>query len=196
MRRMVDRHAGSGAVLEEIRREVGGILTEMNQTTERNIELVEDSVSRLRTVIDQADRRLAILKRETEKHENSGIVYSHLSSAARPMVRDTEPELVKSDDPVKTGSTATDSVAPDTSEARRPTDGATPVHETSAPSMDNEPSESQQAGNGEGVVINDLPLKERVMGLYRQGIPIDRIASRVDTAVSEVELIVSLSERR
>jgi hypothetical protein len=51
-------------------------------------------------------------------------------------------------------------------------------------------------GDGGDVVAGaELPLRDRALGLYRQGIPIERIASRLGTTVSEIELIVSLGER-
>ena len=46
------------------------------------------------------------------------------------------------------------------------------------------------------VAPGPVPLKERVLTLYRQGMPVERIAARVGTAVSEIELIVSLNERK
>ena len=178
-RRMVDRRTGSAAVMDEIRREVGSILTEMNQTTERNIELLEDRVTRLKEVVDQADRRLGTLRRETQKQENAEMVYSHLGRVARPA-------------------------------AGRASGGSPPLEQrpgesTLAEGADQPPVNDRAQSNGNAQPIDETegepdnrtepPLKDRALGLYRQGISVDRIASRLKTTVSEIELIVSLGER-
>jgi hypothetical protein len=67
------------AVLESIREEVDRIIVELNSTTDRNITLLEDKVQSLTTLIEQADKRIGILRREIEKHELAGKVYSELA---------------------------------------------------------------------------------------------------------------------
>lgn len=160
IRRMIDRRADSAAVMDEIRREVGAILTEMNQTTERNIELIEDRVARLQELIEQADRRLGTLRRETQKQEKADMVYSHLSRVAGAPLTDgsNEPSMKNPDKSIS-------------------------------------PAEPIDTPEGNADTETPVSLKDRVLDLYRQGIPIERIASRVGTAVSEIELIVSLGER-
>ncbi|MCK4515686.1 MAG: hypothetical protein KAU31_10535 [Spirochaetaceae bacterium] len=164
IRRMVDRRASSTAVMDEIRREVGAILTEMNQTTERNIELIEDRVTRLQELIVQADRRLGTLRRETQKQEKAEMVYSHLSRVARSA----------GSPPADGGNESSTNKGAQSSGGAEPSDASGEVAQTAT----------------------SVPLKDRVLDLYRQGIPIERIASRVGTAVSEIELIVSLGERQ
>jgi len=75
------------AVLESIREEVDRIIVELNSTTDRNITLLEDKVQSLTTLIEQADKRIGILRREIEKHELAGKVYSELAEK-----RGKEPE--------------------------------------------------------------------------------------------------------
>ena len=77
------------AILESIREEVDRIIVELNSTTDRNITLLEDKVQSLSTLLEQADKKIGILRREIEKHELSGKVYSEL---ARNGKRVTEPE--------------------------------------------------------------------------------------------------------
>jgi hypothetical protein len=77
------------AILESIREEVDRIIVELNSTTDRNITLLEDKVRGLSTLLEQADKKIGILRREIEKHELSGKVYSEL---ARDGKRVQEPE--------------------------------------------------------------------------------------------------------
>jgi DNA-binding NarL/FixJ family response regulator len=67
------------AILESIREEVDRIIVELNSTTDRNITLLEDKVQSLTTVLEQADKKIGVLRREIEKHELSGKVYSELA---------------------------------------------------------------------------------------------------------------------
>ncbi|MEE8441034.1 MAG: hypothetical protein V3S41_04870 [Spirochaetia bacterium] len=163
---MIDRHTGSAAAMDEIRREVGAILTEMNQTTERNIALIEDRLKRLQELIGQADQRLGNLRREARRQESSEMVYSHLSRVVRPVGPQSSP----------------------TEGADEPAAGGRAESVGSAQSSDGPENDSETGA--------EMSLKDRVLDLYRQGLPIERIASRVGTAVSEIELIVSLGERQ
>jgi Mg2+ and Co2+ transporter CorA len=74
-------------VLESIREEVDRIIVELNSTTDRNITLLEDKVQSLTSLIEQADKKISILRREIEKHELAGKVYSELAEK-----RTKEPE--------------------------------------------------------------------------------------------------------
>ena len=67
------------AILESIREEVDRIIVELNSTTARNITLLEDKVRDLSALLEKADKKIGILKREIEKHELSGKVYSELA---------------------------------------------------------------------------------------------------------------------
>ena len=77
------------AILESIREEVDRIIVELNSTTDRNITLLEDKVQSLSTLLEQADKKIGILRREIEKHELSAKVYSDLARSGK---RIEEPE--------------------------------------------------------------------------------------------------------
>jgi IS30 family transposase len=71
------------SVLASIREEIDRIIVELNSTTDRNITLMEDKVQVLTELLDRADRKIGVLKREIEKHEMSGKVYSELAAHAQ-----------------------------------------------------------------------------------------------------------------
>lgn len=78
-------------VLESIREEVDRIIVELNSTTDRNITLLEDKVQSLTSLIEQADKKISILRREIEKHELAGKVYTEL---AEKRIKDPEEQDV------------------------------------------------------------------------------------------------------
>lgn len=165
--------------MEEIRREIGAIITEMNQTTERNIELIEDRIGRLKKLIEAADKRVVVMRREAERRDRAEETYSRLGRTLQ----------VLPESPPATDSRRSDPV-PDT-DPREPL----PVEEGVIPGRP--PVSPDTEDDSEGSPDGDpASLRRRVLGLYRLGIPIERIASRVGTTVSEIELIVSLGDRQ
>jgi len=77
LKRRVDRSLRSTDLLNQIETEIGLVVTELNQTTERNISLVEDRISRLTALMEQADRRMVLFQREREKESQKGpLVYT------------------------------------------------------------------------------------------------------------------------
>ena len=85
------------AILESIREEVDRIIVELNSTTDRNITLLEDKVQSLTYLIEQADKKIGILRREIEKHELAGKVYSELAEkrAKEPEEQDVYNQVVQ-----------------------------------------------------------------------------------------------------
>ena len=82
LRSRIDRGIARLDPAAEIREELASVMVEMNRTTERNIALLEDRIGRLSQLLADADRKIALLRRESEKHETSRMVYTHLAKAA------------------------------------------------------------------------------------------------------------------
>ncbi len=80
--RRIERRIEPSAVLNQIRGEVDELIVEFNQTTERNIGLLEERIVRLNRLIESADRRVAVLRRELDAHESGTRVYSDMVQQA------------------------------------------------------------------------------------------------------------------
>jgi hypothetical protein len=78
------------AILESIREEVDRIIVELNSTTDRNITLLEDKVQSLSALLEQADKKIGILRREIEKHELGVKVYSELAGGGKQVRKEEE----------------------------------------------------------------------------------------------------------
>ncbi|MBN1834538.1 MAG: hypothetical protein JW820_01745 [Spirochaetales bacterium] len=78
LKRRIDARTDSRAVLGEIRDEIDRIIVELNQTTERNITLIEDRLAALSDQLGQADRKISLLRREGDKTEASTQLYANL----------------------------------------------------------------------------------------------------------------------
>jgi hypothetical protein len=155
MRDRVRRATQAASQIAEIREEVSRILVELNQTTDRNIALIEDRLASLNEQLGVADKKIGLLRRESEKHDVGTQVYSRLAEArARPA-------------PV-----------PPLSVELSPMPAASPA-----------PASIAAAGGAPD-------LHERVMMLHRAGFSASLIASRVGAPLGEVELIISLEQRK
>jgi len=83
LKRRLARALNAAAILGEVREEVNRILVELNQTTNRNITLIEDRIRTLNELLGKTDKRIALLEREAEKQELAARLYSELG-ARRP----------------------------------------------------------------------------------------------------------------
>jgi len=99
LRDRVRRVASSDAHIAEIRDEVSRLLVELNRTTDRNIALIEDRIASLNELLSSADKKIGLLRRETEKHDVGTQIYSRLaegrsrvSAAQAPVFRPRERE--------------------------------------------------------------------------------------------------------
>ena len=79
LRDRVRRAASSDAHIAEIRDEVSRLLVELNRTTDRNIALIEDRITSLNELLSSADKKIGLLRRETEKHDVGTQIYSRLA---------------------------------------------------------------------------------------------------------------------
>ncbi|TVQ39949.1 MAG: hypothetical protein EA384_05100 [Spirochaetaceae bacterium] len=97
--RRIERRIEPTAVLDQIRQEVDELIVEFNQTTERNIGLLEERIVRLNRLVETADRRVSVLRRELDAHETGTRVYSDIVQQAATQRREQQeqPEEQSSD---------------------------------------------------------------------------------------------------
>ena len=176
-------------LLAEARKEVRLLSIEMNETTDRNVTLVEDRLASLRELLAEADRRMGVFQRETGKRQDERELYSRLGRKTPLPSREPIDGFVASvpSPPQRSPSTfPADAGRSDLGEAEG---GAEPVRLTLArPVPEVLPMKES--------VIPVKSLRERALELHRGGFSADLIAARVGATVSEIELLVSLEEGR
>lgn len=188
LNRNINVRTSQQAALDEIKREVGAIITELNSTTERNVELIEDRISNLERLIEQADRRVGALRRDLASRQGESVTYSHLR---RPVDRSGAASAEPSSPP-EIGPTS-----PSSRENRREPGRSAGEPDTRPDDEEIELRFARERAHlrSEGPARGDeptVPPRERVRRLYLQGVPLERIAAIVGKTVGEVELIVSL----
>ncbi len=89
LRRIIFRLFAKAAQLDTIKEEVEKTLVELNGATSRNIDLVEERIERLRSMLATVDKRMVVFRRETEKADLGKKVYS--SIMRKPAIPEASP---------------------------------------------------------------------------------------------------------
>ena len=91
LRDRVRRATSVESRMAEVRDEVSRLLVELNQATDRNIALMEDKIAALNDAISTADKKIGLLRRETEKHDVGSQIYSRLAEGRHPRAAAASP---------------------------------------------------------------------------------------------------------
>lgn len=76
--RRIRRRVDPETILAQIRGEIEGLILELNQTADRNLTLLEEKMGAVKDVLEQAERRVAVLKREARAVDQAAHAYAAL----------------------------------------------------------------------------------------------------------------------
>ena len=257
LRDRVRRATSVESRMSEIRDEVSRLLVELNQATDRNIALMEDKITALNEGISTADKKIGLLRRETEKHDVGSQIYSRLAEGRHPRAEFAKPARSVAEPPRAEAVLSETRAAQFASRRRLGHEHAGPAGDGDAESAEYRAAEggfgaaeggfgaaeggfgaaeggfgAAEAPDGIGdahsgplaVELSERAqstayrggeatgyrgsesarsrgadghdVRQRVMMLYRAGFSASLIASRVGAPVGEVELIISLEQRK
>jgi len=198
LRDRVRRATLAEAQIAEIRDEVSRLLVELNQTTDRNVLLIEDRVAGLNELLATADKKIGLLHREIEKHDVGTKIYSRIAEgrsasanappgpAAGPVPR-SQPQSPQARGPAR-------DVPPEPATTAPPT--AAPLAVELSERSATPAGPRRDTGDGAPAAAPEGDVRQRVMMLYRSGFSPSLIAGRVGAPLGEVELIISLEQRK
>ena len=91
VRREIKRTVNPRDILNSIEADINSVLTELNQTTDRNVTIIEDTTEHLKKVIEEADKRIRILEKAGNRKTQED--YSSLKPQAVPIqIREPAPK--------------------------------------------------------------------------------------------------------
>jgi hypothetical protein len=169
----IRRRTASERILADSQDEVNRLIAEIDRATDRDARLVEERISSLRKILEEADRRIALLSRDLDRRQASAELYTALGKA--PSVSQT---------------------APPAAPGAGPLPAASPPLSTLSSAVPGAPGPSSPAAPSAAAVPAVRPLTERVAELSRQGFAAELIAARLGVSLSEVELAIAVSRRR
>ncbi len=65
-------------VIDQLQSEISELILELNLTTDRNINILEEKISSLTRLLNDADKRIKILGTESERNKSESVVYNQL----------------------------------------------------------------------------------------------------------------------
>jgi hypothetical protein len=178
----IKRRTGREGILASCREEVNRLIAEIDRATDRDAQLVEERIASLRKVLEEADRRIALLSRDMDRHRTGKELYTALEKAA----------AVPPAAPVggAASSAGLPPAVPGPAESSPPpVPGALTGAAASSAPVQGSPAK-------DSIPPPVRPLTERAAELSRQGISPELIASRLGVSLSEVELALAVSRRR
>ncbi len=188
LKRHMERNSAADDLLTQIRDEIGHIMTELNQVTDRNVGIVEGKMAELSRLLDDTDRKILLLSREKEKLD-AGKRYSQLKPPVLILPEDnTEKGNNRENGPELPGlsvlppDAGLKNTAPvNMAQEERPETPASTETRTSR-----EPGESREPQG----------FREEAIAMHRQGIDRRLIAKKLQKTIGEIDLIISLEERK
>ena len=154
-----------------MRDEVNNIVRSIDETTDRDISLIEEREKNLKSLLDETGRRLKVYIREMENHQAPRII----DTAPVPKVRNI---------PEKTADT------PDSPPVLPPQQSSAESGEKQSPAFPI-PSFTVKPLNSSASTVAD-----QISQLERAGFSAPVIASRLGLSIAEVEFALALLERR
>jgi hypothetical protein len=185
----IRRRTSRGSILAGYREEVDRLIAEIDHATDRDARLVEERITALRKILEDADRRIALLSRDMERRRSGTELYTALGNRQGGPAGTPVPPGPSRPLPDAAGGTGAVSRSPGGEEPAGAGEGNAPGKA---------PAGNAALNPGPGVLSPDTPapsLTGQVAELSRQGISAERIAARLGLSLSEVELALAVYRR-
>jgi len=173
--------------LEEHRLEVAKLIVDINSVTDRNLQLIEDSISKLKEVIEETDKRISVYNKELEKSRTGEALYTSLGRGIRAALKNPQEPAVplQTQHPLSSPLLSLELQSADpaviASPIAAPLDApplaAAPIEEKEQPAA--KPPSKKQIRSAIDTLVND-------------GFSPEEIASRLQISIPEVNLAMNL----
>jgi hypothetical protein len=161
---------------DEHRAEVSRLINDINSVTDRNLQLIEDSIAKLKDILDDTDKRIAVYVKELDKSRTSEVLYTSLGRGIRNALSTTTVPQATPVEPVKPAEQA----PPPASQL---TLDIPPVQLSPPPALAEPPVQKP---------ISKRQIRTYIDNLINEGHTAQEIASRLEISVAEVNLAMSL----
>jgi len=162
----IKRRTSASGFLPEYRAEVNRLIADIDAATDRDSQLVEDRIKKLKEILDDTDRRVSVYVKELEKSRTGEALYTSLGRG----IRDALNTKAESAPVVR----ANIEVMP----PREP-----------VPSMASVGEQQTQKP------VSRRQIRAHIDLLANEGLPTEEIASRLGISIAEVDLAMNLRRK-
>jgi len=166
-RRYIARKTSAREMLADYRAAVHSLIAQIDAATDRDALLIEEQIKTLKKIIEDTDRRISVYMKELQRSRNGEALYSSLGRGIR---------------------AALDSRAPPQLEL--PLED-TKKREENKKDPETVPQEAPARKRGG----KKPKLRVQIAAMAAQGVPPDKIASRLKLSIAEVDLALNLLRR-
>jgi hypothetical protein len=192
-------------ILSELRSEVDKLIVDLGREADRDVAILESRIKNLRSLIDEADRRILVAGKETSRRKEESDILENMSRPAEDRSSVSNRPAV----PAATAAPAPASSAPPSSRSARVREpeqanllqeafAQEPAHPAAA-SQPTTASEPVQIYTRPVIKRSDrqvepfVPVQERVIDMARKGFSSELIAGTLAMPLGEVELILDMN---
>jgi hypothetical protein len=174
--------------LEKYRTEVYKFKADINAVTERDSQLIEDRIKKLRAILDETDKRISVYVKELEKSRTGEALYTSLRRGIRAAVNTDQPQ------PQLSAIRPNIEVQPQLFSSEK-APRAQPLQVIPA-----QASSAHTAAAQSGAQAQKSSSKRQIRAsidlLANEGLPPAEIASRLDIDIAAVDLAMKLRRKR
>jgi predicted DNA-binding protein YlxM (UPF0122 family) len=182
----IKRRTSAEGFLPERRAEVNKLIAEIDRITDRDSQLVEERIKKLREILDEADKRVSVYAKELEKSRTGEALYTSLGRGIRAALKTPEDSSAQAQTLVKEEPPKLSTVRPDIAVVK--------------PAPPSQPelalvSETQSADLAK-TAPSRPPSKRQIRYfidlLANEGLSAQEIAQRLEISLAEVNLAMNL----
>ena len=178
------------AGLKEREKEIAGLIAEIDRITDRDSQLVEDRIIKLKAIIEETDKRIAVYLKELEKSEVSESLYTSLGRGIRDALSQNydEKQIIQQ--------MPADSIEISPGISSLPVQ---PVLEPPPLKLNEIELQESAIQSSASQTFSAPPSRQQIRShidlLLNEGLPPEEIASRLEISIAEVNLAKNLRRK-
>jgi len=180
----IKRRTSVSVFLAEYQNEVHRLIAEIDSATDRDSMLVEDRINRLKTILEETDKRVAVYARELDRSRNGEALYTSLGRGIRAALNT----------PVETSPTEGRHAQAALSQMQP--EIQIPAAKTPATARQEGVQAALESLQSEDSPPSKKQLRSKIEAMVNNGLSPGEIASNLKISISEVDLAINLINRR
>jgi hypothetical protein len=191
----VKRRTSASGFLPEYRAEVSRLIADIDAATDRDSQLVEERIKKLKEILDDTDKRISVYVKELEKSRTGEALYTSLGRGIRAALKTEAEPAPAQNAPVPQLSI----VRPNIEAMTQPVSASRQTPQYESVSAVKQPEYSARKNTATEQQAQKPPSKRQVRAhidlLANEGLPVEAIASQLGISIAEVDLAMNLRKR-